>query len=82
MRIKKETQEALKTYVPLMASSALLEASRWCAAPYWEGVLHGLAFGLLLIAACRITAFFCTAFKAKPPYSQRKRQQYGNNQTL
>lgn len=80
--MKKETREALKTYVPLIMSSALVGVSRWCADPYWEGVVHGLAYGLLLIAALRIAAFLRAAFKGQPPYYQRKQQQYGNNQTL
>ena len=80
--MKKETQKTLKIFVPLLAFSALLEGARWCSSPYWEGVLHGLCIGLLLMAGLRIAAFLYAAFKAHPTYSQRKQQHNGNNQTL
>lgn len=79
--MKKETKEELKTFAPLIISSTLVAISRWCTSPYWEGVLQGLAFGLLLIAAYRIFHLLRTAFKARQTYSQKK-PQHGNHQTL
>lgn len=81
--MKKETREAAKTYVPLILFTTLLMVSHQCEdGSYEQGLLQGLACGLLLMALIRIVAFYADAFRAKPPYTKLKQQRHGNNQTI